>query len=331
MHQCSVEVVCQQHPRLHVLAVLQQIGGRFQLHLIGLLRSVGKGGIAARLEFFDARTDLAAVCVDHLERRRRGVLLAAIHIAASLRFCIRAGQIDGRQARRLHDADGERCAVSDFCSQEAIAVRLRSQSGNIQCSSIAGNGLAALIARNHQTAVISRTRDGDIQVRKICRGRQEQVICTVHIDRRNLHAVYRGSHSRYICRKRRRCCTEDIGPFYTVVDLVFCRNLSPASRYEIIRCVRAQPRDFKSGILSGSQRCTVLALLVALEDLIIPRTGGRVPGKDQGIYRSRGASQILHIVRNNVVGQRFIAVVIPSACAFDLGLADILAVRPFHI
>ena len=74
-----------------------------------------------------------------------------------------------------------------------------------------------------------------------------------------------------------------------------------------------------------------MALLVALEDLIILRAGSHAPGKGQGIYRSRGASQILHIVRNNVVGQRFIAVVISSAFAFDLGLADILAVRPFHI
>ena len=49
VHQRSVKVACQQHPGLYALVVLQQIGDRFQLHLIRLLFCVREGGIAARL------------------------------------------------------------------------------------------------------------------------------------------------------------------------------------------------------------------------------------------------------------------------------------------
>ena len=196
----SFKVVREQDPCLHVFAGLQQIRGCFQFDLIRFLFGVREGRIAACLQLGDVRRgDLAAVCVDHPERRRRGVLLVPVDIGAPLRVRVRACQINGRKARRLHDADGERRAVADLRSDGPIAVRLGSQRRNIQ-RICAGNVLAAQIARHHQITGLSRAREHGVQARKVCRSGQEEVVRAVHLNRRDLHIVHRRGHGRYVSR-----------------------------------------------------------------------------------------------------------------------------------
>ena len=125
---------------------------------------------------------------------------------------------------------------------------------------------------------------------------------------------------------------ENIRPLSTIIDLVvFRRNFRAASRHKVVAHIRSQAGHCKGRIRSGSHGLSTAVVLAAPKYLVVPRAGSRRPRQRHGILRSSCTLQIRYITRHDVIGQRLFSVVVTTACAPDLRLTDVFAVRPFHI
>ena len=130
-HQRAVGIVGQQDPCLGglVAALFQQVGIFLQLELIGLL-GIAPGGVAAALDLLhSALIDQAAVAVEQDQGVVLGlVALGGVDIGVILGR-IGAGDVEGAQIGRLHDADRSRGAVHGDADPIAAVGRTGGEEG----------------------------------------------------------------------------------------------------------------------------------------------------------------------------------------------------------